>query len=172
MGALALPTLPAAARPGHVLPALSHSSLISIGRICDADCTATFEKTKVTIFRNNKAILAGPRVYTTGLWRLPLEQNTVALQCANVYESSTIAKQMQYLYAAAFSPVVSTWIKAITKGYFRSWPGLTVENVWKHLPKLNATIKGHLDHTRKNIWSTQVPIKDIKDENNNILSVK
>jgi hypothetical protein len=108
MGALALPNLPAAARPGHVLPALSHSSLISIGRICDADCTAMFEKTKVTILHNNKEILAGPRDYTTGLWRLPLEQNTVALQCNNVYESSTIAEQMQYLHASALSPVVST----------------------------------------------------------------
>eukprot|EP00978_Attheya_sp_CCMP212_P016489 scaffold43259_cov66-Attheya_sp.AAC.2 len=75
---------------------------------------------------------------------------------------------MQYLHAAAFSPVASTWKKAITKGYFRSWPGLTVENVRKHLPKSDATIKGHLDHTRKNIRSTQVPIKDIKDENNDI----
>eukprot|EP00978_Attheya_sp_CCMP212_P003484 scaffold7201_cov51-Attheya_sp.AAC.1 len=172
MGALALPTLPPPAHAGHVLPALSHSSLISIGCMCDADCTATFEKNKVTIWHNNQEILAGHRDYTTGLWRLPLEQNTVPLQCNNVYAPNTIAEQMQYLHAAAFSPVILTWIKPINKkGYFRSWPGHhMVENVQKHLPKSEATIKGHLDHIRENIRSTKDPINDIKDENNDIPS--
>ena len=62
---------------------------------------------------------------------------------------------MQYLHAAAFSPVPATWIKAIQKGFFMSWPGLTAKAVAKHLPKSVATSKGHLDQTQKNIRSTQ-----------------
>ena len=62
---------------------------------------------------------------------------------------------MQYLHAAAFSPVPTTWIKAIQKGFFTSWPGLTAKVVGRYLPKSIATNKGHLDQTRKNVRSTQ-----------------
>ncbi len=51
--------------------------------------------------------------------------------------------------------MVSTWIKAIQKGFFQSWPGLTSEAVHKHLEASEATAKGHLDQTRKNIRSTR-----------------
>ena len=62
---------------------------------------------------------------------------------------------MQYLHAAAFSPVPATWIKAIQKGFFTSWPGLTAKAVSKHLPKSIDTSKGHLDQTQNNFRSTQ-----------------
>ena len=62
---------------------------------------------------------------------------------------------MQYLHLAAFSPVPATWIKAIQKVLFQSWPGLTTKAVGKYLPKSIATNKGHLDQTRKNFRSTQ-----------------
>ena len=39
-------TLPPAAQTAHVLPDLNHS-LISIGQLCDAGCTATFNNTTV-----------------------------------------------------------------------------------------------------------------------------
>ena len=62
---------------------------------------------------------------------------------------------MQYLHAAAFSPVPATWIKAIQKGFSTSWPGLTAKAIAKNLPKSIATSKGHLDQTRNNIRSTE-----------------
>eukprot|EP00957_Ditylum_brightwellii_P128002 9761882-Ditylum_brightwellii.AAC.1 len=52
-------------------------------------------------------------------------------------------------------PVSSTWKKAIRRGYFTTWPGLTEKLVQKHLPKSDATTKGHLDQQRKNIRSTK-----------------
>eukprot|EP00957_Ditylum_brightwellii_P049819 3777019-Ditylum_brightwellii.AAC.1 len=62
---------------------------------------------------------------------------------------------MQFLHAAAGSPITSTWIDAISKGYYIMWPGLTADNVRKHLPKSIATSQGHLEQKRKNIASTK-----------------
>ena len=58
------------------------------------------------------------------------------------------------LHACAFSPVKSTWLKAIKRGFFITWPGLTVHAVEKYLGKIDATVKGHLHQQRMNMWST------------------
>ena len=50
----------------------------------------------------------------------------------------------EYLHAACFGPVQSTFTKAIQMGFFKTWPGLTKELVAKHLPPVTATAKGHL----------------------------
>jgi hypothetical protein len=61
--------------------------------------------------------------------------------------------------------VPSTWIQAIEKGHFATWPGLTASLVRKHLPKSIATVKGHLNQQRKNLRSTKAtksePIADL-----------
>ena len=62
---------------------------------------------------------------------------------------------VQYLHAACFSPVPSTWCKAIRRGYFATFPGLTEKLVQKHLPKSDATTKGHQNQSRKNVRSTK-----------------
>eukprot|EP00957_Ditylum_brightwellii_P063065 4786387-Ditylum_brightwellii.AAC.1 len=63
---------------------------------------------------------------------------------------------MQFLHAAAGYPVASTWINAIKKGYYISWPGLTAENVRKHLTKSTITSRGHFEQQRKNLRSTKI----------------
>ena len=62
---------------------------------------------------------------------------------------------VQYLHRCAFSPVVSTWTKAIDAGYFATWPGLTSELVRKHLSPSIATAKGHHQQDRQNVRSTK-----------------
>ena len=166
---LALMQLPTTARTAHIIPGLTHSSLISIGTLCDAGCTATFDSTHVKITKNDMTLLTGIREHRTGLWRLPLvdpptlhindhnkitEAPTHKLhQLNSVYSTTTIAALVKFLHAAAFSPVVSTWIKAIKNGFFQSWPGLTATAVHKHFPHSVASTKGHMDQTRKNIRS-------------------
>jgi hypothetical protein len=51
--------------------------------------------------------------------------------------------------------VPSTFIKAIEAGNFVTWPTLTAQYVRKYLEKSEATIKGHLNQTRKNVRSTR-----------------
>jgi hypothetical protein len=56
--------------------------------------------------------------------------------------------------------VTATWIKAVERGLFQSWPGLTVHAIKKYLPASEATTKGHLDQTRKNARSTQTQTQE------------
>jgi hypothetical protein len=53
-----------------------------------------------------------------------------------------------------FSPVKSTFIKAIEADNFTTWPNLTEHNVKQNLEKSEATIKGHMNQQRKNVRST------------------
>jgi hypothetical protein len=63
---------------------------------------------------------------------------------------------INYLHAACFSPVKSTWIKAIKNGNFSSWPGLNEHTVEKHLSKSTSTAKGHLNQQRQNARTTKI----------------
>jgi hypothetical protein len=141
---------------------LTHSSLISIGKSCDSGCTATFTAERVVITNNKQQqLLIGSREHHTGLWRLPLQTTAPTKaptqQCHNAHQTKTLSTLINYLHAAAFSPVPSTWKAAIKKGFFISWPGLTVDAVNKYLTPSEATKKGHLDQTRKNARSTKQP---------------
>ena len=73
----------------------------------------------------------------------------------NVYELSKQGDIIKYLHRACFSPCKDTWLRAIRAGYFKSWPGLTVQAVSKHLQKSSATLKGHMKQERKNLRSTK-----------------
>jgi hypothetical protein len=46
---ISLPQLPPIACIAHLFRALGNTSLLSIGQLCDAGCTATFTNTTVTI---------------------------------------------------------------------------------------------------------------------------
>jgi hypothetical protein len=74
---------------------------------------------------------------------------------SNVYGIHKVDEAIHYLHAAAGSPVPSTFIKAIEAGNFVTWTILTAQHVRKYLEKSEATIKGHLNQTRKNVRSTR-----------------
>ena len=68
-----LPAVPAAACRGHVVPGFTNN-LLSLARLCDADCTATITKHAITVYSpDGSPILTAPRD-TTGprLWRAAL----------------------------------------------------------------------------------------------------
>jgi hypothetical protein len=138
--ALNIPQLPHEARKAHLIPGLTHSSLVSIGTLCDAGCKATFDRNTVAVTKDNAIVLTGPRDTRTGLWKFPMTPTPTSittlpntLQCANALHllQTGIRRMVKYLHAAAFSPVKSTWLAAIVKGYYTSWPGLTPSAVQK-----------------------------------------
>jgi ABC-type transporter MlaC component len=49
-------------------------------------------------------------------------------------------------------------------GNFTTWPTLTAEHVNKYLEKSEATVKGHLNQTRKNVRSTKPKKRHNKQE--------
>ena len=52
---------------------------------------------------------------------------------------------VSYVNATCFSHVHSTFIKATNNIQYNTWPGLTSELLPKHLSKIIATTKGHIN---------------------------
>ena len=61
---------------------------------------------------------------------------------------------MDYHHASCWSPTQSGWVRAITKKFFTSWPGLSSDLVQNYLTKKQSTILGHLQKPRKGLQST------------------
>ena len=68
---------------------------------------------------------------------------------------------IHYLHGVCWSPPVTTFRKAIKKGHFITWPGLSPHTTLvKHLTTTVASAKGHLDQERKNLQTTKIPYKE------------
>jgi hypothetical protein len=78
------------------------------------------------------------------------------VQCNDAPDNNNKKDLINYLHAACFSPVKSTWIKAIKNGFFSSWPGLNEPTVEKYLSKSTSTAKGHLNQQRQNARTTKI----------------
>ena len=133
------PTLPSSATKAHILPDLNPHSLVSIGVLCDHDCTATFNKHTVTVHRHNQPILTGSRL-PNGLWSLPLHTGHTHHHANSLFTPQTQQKLVQWLHAAAFSPSTSTFLDAIQCNFFTTWPGLTPEIPRTHAERIVDTI--------------------------------
>jgi hypothetical protein len=123
---LLLTDLSPQARQAHILPGLVHNSLISVGQLCDNRCSVTFTQDQVTVSKNEKHVMYGSRDPKSCLWRVDLKKRfeTNQVQCNHAHDNSNKKDLIDYLHAACFSPVKSTWITAIKNGNFSSWPGL------------------------------------------------
>ena len=185
-GELRIEALPEAARHVHILPGLANHSLVSVGQLCDTGCQVLFRIDKVLVYNKEKEIImVGRRVPSNGLWMVDLtdietedgfkDESILDLACNMVGEerpqitikgmaTATVAEQMAYLHACMFSPAPSTMIKAADLGFLSSFPGLTSENIRKHLPKSIATTMGHLQQQRQNTRSTRPKEKKPKEE--------
>jgi hypothetical protein len=149
---LLLTDLPPQARQAHSLPGLVHNSLISVGQLCDSGCSVTFTQDQVTVSKNEKCVMYGSRDPKSRLWRVDLKKRfeTNQVQCNHAHDNSNQKDLINYLHAACFSPVKSTWITAIKNRNFSSWPLLTEHAVEKHLSKSTSSTKGHLNQQRQN----------------------
>ena len=59
-------------------------------------------------------------------------------------------------------------LKALQKGWLKTFPGLTYELVSKYLPDSSATDKGHLIQTRKGARSTRSMRQAVVDARENV----
>jgi hypothetical protein len=67
---LDLPTLRLAARRAHIVPALQHCSLLSIGSLCDVGYKVTFDKYTMRVLDDGTCVLTGTRYTPTGMWHV------------------------------------------------------------------------------------------------------
>ena len=165
-----LPHVSTQASESDILPTFKHS-LISVGQLCGDDCTAIFSKHGCTIYNKHETpVITGIRNPETGLYEQTTttpkpkhhsnnthcaQQNTQTQQAHATLPTKTLQEHIKYLHQCAFSPPTTTWIQAIKRGHFRTWPGVTVEAIKQYLPKSEATTQGHLDQKRKNVQSTK-----------------
>jgi hypothetical protein len=78
-----------------------------------------------------------------------------------IRSAATKADLATFLHACLFSPMVATLLRAIQRGHFVTFPGLTVDLIRRHLLKSTATTKGHMRGQQQNIPSTKISLPSV-----------
>ncbi len=73
----------------------------------------------------------------------------------NIYEIPSIEPTIRYLHTAAGFPTKESWLRAIRRGNYNSWPLINVKNVAWHFPELEETQKGHMRGQLQGVCSTE-----------------
>jgi hypothetical protein len=112
--------LSSSATTGHIFSDVKSGSLVSIGQLCDDNCTALFKKSNVSIIKNGIVIIKGPRNQTNRLWSILLNNSiretttnpTSKIHVANgvIQATKTKSEYAAFLHGCAFSPVTSTFL--------------------------------------------------------------
>jgi hypothetical protein len=90
----------------------------------------------------------------------------------NMYKLSSIKQTVQYLHAAAGHPTEDTWLKAIRKGNYNSWPLVDMKKVRKYFPESEETQFGHMRGQRQGVQSTRTTHPTVADTPNKLLEKK
>jgi hypothetical protein len=153
-----IPELNDSASKAHVFPGMANHSLLSVGQLCDEGYIVTFKRSAATICDHDKSqILSGPLDSNTGLWCINLKHTNSHIPepiSNNVYELRNTGSLVHYLHKALFSPTKSAMLQAVKDGHLITWPGLTEDDINKHLKLTLATAMGHMNQRRQNIRST------------------
>ena len=170
---LDIPWLPPDVTQAHIFPGLTHSSLISTKKFCDAGYAVGFNRHLCAVFdANNKCVLHGPRDQLTQLWSLPTNprrppparrtttDNTTPTPIApfvanNVHTIPHLQNRVKYMHQTFFCPPTQTLINAANLGFLDNMPFLTPELILKHLEKTPATAKGRMKLRSMGLRSTR-----------------
>ena len=112
------------AKVRHIFDSLQSGSLISIGQLCDEDCVALFTKYDANIYKDGKVIIVGECNDTNGLWNIPLAPKPTLRMPQPHHSANGTIKNVRtkrdltaFLHACAFSPLPSTFLRAIQRGH-------------------------------------------------------
>ena len=158
--------LPDKGRKAHIFPGLQ-KPLISISTLCYKNCITVFDEKRGTIYdkTTRQIVMQGHRDPKTTLYIInmtaPLRAMTEqhipdTIRANQVYETKSKQDLTLFYYTACFSPTKLTFVGAIKRNAFASWPELTMELVNKYLPSTEATIKGHIIQQYKGTQSTRL----------------
>ena len=109
------------------------------------------------------------------LWRIPIPGNTHAAvdtptnkhlswNTYNAYNQKNSKELVEFLHGCAGYPVLATWIEAIKKGQYASWPGLTPQLVQRYMRKQIPTIMGHMTNIRGGTRSTKPRVDKVNTQ--------
>jgi hypothetical protein len=159
---LDLPPLRLAARRAHIVPALQHCSLLSVGSLCDAGYKVNFDKHTMRVLDDGACVLTGTQHTPSGMWHVNGVHRNASIQHSpqaqsNKLGGTTIAETVAYAHATLFSPALSTLENALDNNFLTNFPGLTVDTLRRHIPTSIPMDKGHMDQIRQNVRSTKPP---------------
>ena len=81
---------------------------------------------------------------TNPSWEQPNKKGPIEHLANNAYRIETKKELLEFYHKVGGHPVKKTWIAAIERKAYASWPGLTVKLVQRFLDKQEATIMGHM----------------------------
>ena len=88
--------------------------------------------------------------------RHPSKKSINALQQSNnVYNIPSTDQAIKLMHVVSCYPVNTTWLKAVKVGNYTGCTLLTIRYVQKYYLETTETPKGHMNQTRKNVWSTK-----------------
>jgi hypothetical protein len=161
-----------AAREMNIVPGL-HLALVSIPKLADAGYTTVFNKNGAAIYDDktttftatNPPVLESEQCKHTGMWTLNLnpettisnqEVPTAPPETLNViFDLLSSRETFLWYHASAGFPPKETFVDAVRKGNYTTWPKLTVTLINCYFPDSDETIKGHLKGQRQGIRSAK-----------------
>ena len=152
------------AREADILPGLT-TPLISVNKLAEEGYTTIFhpgengvtihEPGTVKLTTTMDPILQGSKRKGAKLWTIEANDTSAKEHANKVYDLPSIAQTVRYLHAAAGFPTEETWIKAIKKGNYNTWPTITTTIVRRHFPESDETQKGHLKRQQQGVHDLQ-----------------
>jgi hypothetical protein len=165
----------------NIVPGL-HSALVSIPKLADAGYTTVFNKNGAAIYNDktttfmatNPPVLESEQCKHTGMWTLNLnpettisnqEVPTAPPETLNIiFDLLSSCKTFLWYHAFAGFPPKETFVDALRKGNYATWPKLTVTLINCYFPDSDKTIKRHLKGQRQGIRSTkQIALEKITE---------
>ena len=110
----------------------------NLWRIPLVKCAITNKNTQTLLLNKHSQTQSGRYVVpTTAKMRERINLFTEAPTDTinNVYKLPSIERAVRYLHGDAGFPTKTTWLKAIRRGTFVSWPLINVKHVNKYFPK-------------------------------------
>ena len=157
-GLLDIKSLPETARVVNIFPDI-HSSLLSIGQLCDADCKVNFDKNSVNICKDDKIILTGTRNMSNKLWNINISSNNCNSLIRETNLLTTNEKIVNFYHACLGSPTEQQYYNAVLKGWVE-FPGLTANMIPKYLSKSRFITRGHMKLLKQNLRSSHIETND------------
>ena len=156
--------------PAHVfLDGSLHHSLLSLSQLCNSGCEVHLTATDLTVTYIDNVILSGSKEPDALLWtvQFPAPQESTPVLAPvfpipapfgdinSVIRSQSDADYVRLIHATLGSPPISSFLRALDRGYLDTIPRLNARMVRRNEPHSPATAYGFLDQTRQGQRSTR-----------------
>ena len=154
----------------HIPPKMNTAPLIPLGVLCDDGCIIKLDKQDMPLQKNGQEIIRGTRNKKTKMWELPLENQQPSAVINKILAQTLKTELAQYFHVALFIPTTASLIKAIKKGFLKTWLDLKNNNQEASEKSRNATMV-QLHMRRQGIQPTKEKPSDTYLEVNIITNV-